>query len=234
MTISELKVGTRVTGKSHASFGSQKMGDKLTGTVEKMYQAGPGDTDVYVRWDNGSAESMGASELSISKTAAPASDMQARKGSAGVGVSSTLPAPGVGNYNNDTATVAAVQKKLAEGAVQSAAMVKSVGTKNLAAFGIDAKTVALIGKLDPKRTDGVFDENTANALKAAQQMGGVPATGIIDDWVLAGMEIPKPKSSGSFAAFMTKKYASVPVYGWAVIGTVVVISAGYFIKKGKR
>jgi hypothetical protein len=65
-------------------------------------------------------------------------------------------------------------------------------------------------------------------------MGGVPATGIIDDWVLAGMEIPKPKSSGSFAAFMTKKYASVPVYGWAVIGTVVVISAGYFIKKGKR
>jgi ribosomal protein S16 len=173
---------------------------------------------------------MDASELSVSKTSAPASTAP--------GAPANLPAPGVGNYNNDTATVAAVQKKLTEGAAQSqqmTALIKSFGSKKTAAEKAkDAKTVALIGKLDPKRTDGVFDENTANALKAAQQMGGVPATGIIDDWVLAGMEIPKPKSSGSFAAFMTKKYASVPVYGWAVIGTVVVISAGYFIKKGKR
>ena len=57
--IADLRPGTRVSGKSRFSQRTK------TGNVERARDAGPDSTSVFVRWDDGSGESLEATELTV-------------------------------------------------------------------------------------------------------------------------------------------------------------------------
>lgn len=125
-----------------------------------------------------------------------------------------LPKPGGENFNKDHVAVAAVQKNLTDAAN--------------AVKGIVSSAV-----LDPKRTDGVYDDNTKNAIKALQKKANVPESGDVDSWLLALLGIPKPEHHG-FVEFMTKKHAGVPNYGWVLISAGIGGGLFYFLKRMRK
>lgn len=119
-------------------------------------------------------------------------------------------------YHGRVATHVKAHRRLDKATAAAAARVQPDGTAGLAE-GAKGRAVTNVQSrlraagFDPKRTDGVFDERTAAALKALQHRSGLPANGQVDPATWAALSKSVVYAKGKFSPAQTLNENSAAV-----------------------